>query len=94
MTSGPGNRRNISQEEEDYNDAIDDQIEAELDMMDDYIFGMQAGHIPGGYPEGWDEDMEAQYLGEASVVKTEVSTDSSPEDWKEFLRKIEEDLDG
>ncbi len=89
----PGKPRSeMSEEEREYSDALDAQIEEELDMWDDHIVGMQIGHIPGGYPEGWDDSMEAAYVGESLDVKTEGSTDSSPDEWREFLRKIEEDL--
>ena len=47
MSSKP--RSDMSQEERDYIDAIDEQIEAELDLWDDHIVGMQLGHIPGGF---------------------------------------------
>ena len=90
----PGKPRSeMTQEEREYNDALDAQIEEELDLWDDHIVGMQLGHIPGGFPEGWDDSMEAAYVGESLEVKAEGRTDSSPEEWREFLRKIEEDLD-
>lgn len=79
----------------DAQEAIDAQIEAELDEWDDMYIAY--GHIPGysqfGFP--YDEDADyATYVGPviANPVENEADMDSSPEDWREFLRKIEEDL--
>jgi len=72
-------------EEEQYNDAI----EEELDEWDDMILGP----VPGEWIEDWDAAMEADYLGEVHPEsRLEANVSSSPEDWREFLRKIEEDL--
>jgi hypothetical protein len=74
-------------------EAQEAQIEAELQAWDD--MDIARGHIPGysqfGFPE---DDDYAAYMGPviANPVENEADMDSSPEDWKEFLRKIEEDL--
>jgi hypothetical protein len=81
------NRRHATQEELDYNDTI----EAELDEWDNMIHNIQVGHIPGGWPEGWNPDMEMVYQGYPKTI-TEGDTGSTPEEWKEFLKRLEEDL--
>ena len=86
MSSKP---RRPSPEEEQYNDAIEQELD-DLDEM--WLIGMQMGHIPGGYPEGWDQEMEAAYIGESTATTNEGSLDSSPEEWRDFLKKLEEDL--
>lgn len=79
----------------DEQEALDAQIEAELDEWDDMFIAY--GHIPGysqfGFPYE-DGDDYAAYVGPAAgnAVKNEASTDDSPEDWKAFLKKVEEDL--
>ena len=77
----------------DAQEAQDAQIEAELEEWDDMFIAY--GHIPGysqfGFPE---DDDYATYVGPviSNPVENEADMDSSPEDWREFLRKIEEDL--
>ena len=71
-----------------------EQIDDELAMWDAAI---AYGHIPGlssfGFPIG-DEDY-ATYVGPSYsyTKKEEQDMSCSKEDWKEFLRKIEEDLE-
>lgn len=86
MTCG----RDKTPEEQEYEDAI----EREPDEWDEMLL-VQADHIPGGYPEGWDETFEAAYVGVSpKTVDKEISLDhATSEEWREFLRKIEEDLD-
>lgn len=81
--------RQPTKAELDAQEAMDAQIEAELDEWDDMFIAY--GHIPSYY---LDEDDYATYVGPviANPVTNEASTDSSPEDWKAFLKKIEEDL--
>ena len=72
---------------------IEAQIERELDQWDD--MHLAYGHIPGysqfGFP---DDEYGYEYLGPSisNPVENEADMHSSPEDWREFLRKIEEDL--
>jgi hypothetical protein len=68
------------------------QIEAELEQWDDMHIAY--GHIPGFSQFGMPEDDDYQYLGPSisNPVENEADMNSSPEDWREFLRKIEEDL--
>lgn len=75
-------------EEED----MEARIEAELDHLDDLHVAF--GHIPGYSQFGFPEDDDYLYLGPviAKDVENEADMSSSPEDWREFLRKIEEDL--
>jgi hypothetical protein len=80
-----------TKDELDAIEAQEDEIAAELNELDDMY--VQYGHIPGysqfGFP--YDEDYAA-YLGPVIAPSTEADISSSPEDWREFLRKIEEDL--
>ena len=70
---------------------MEDQIESELAVWDDMHIAY--GHIPGYSQFGFGED-DYQYLGPviSNPVENEADMSSSPEDWREFLRKIEEDL--
>jgi hypothetical protein len=74
---------------------LESQIEAELDQWDDmYDMHIALGHIPGYSQFGMPEDDDYQYLGPSisNPVENEANMNSSPEEWREFLRKIEEDL--
>ncbi len=70
---------------------MEDQIEAELDRWD----AMHAmSPVPLYNQCGFPEEYDYQYLGPtiSNPVENEANMNSSPEDWREFLRKIEEDL--
>ena len=83
--------RQPTKDELDTIEAQEAQIEAERAEWDDMI---AYGHIPGysqfGFP--FSDDDAAAYVGPVLAVDNEADMDSSPEDWSEFLRKIEEDL--
>lgn len=84
--------RDKTPEEQDYEDAI----EQELDEWDEMMF-MGVGHIPGGVPEGWNEQFEAAYVGRPSpkTGDKEISLDhATPEEWQQFLDSLDEDVDG
>lgn len=67
---------------------MESQIEAELSQLD-AIYGT----IPG-YSQFGELDLDFQYMGPviSNPVTNEACINSSPEDWEEFLRKVEEDL--
>jgi hypothetical protein len=71
---------------------MEDQIESELDRWDAMHIAMSP--IPMCSQFGFPEDYDYQYLGPtiSNPVENEADMNSSPEDWREFLRKIEEDL--
>ncbi len=71
---------------------IEDQIEAELDRWDTMHIAMSPVSLYSQF--GFPEEDDFQYLGPyiSNPVKNEADLKSSPEDWREFLRKIEEDL--
>jgi len=74
--------RRPSLEEELHNDDIDHEL-------DEYLW------IPG-YSLGWltgYEEFEFFNCGEEKN-SIEINVNSSAEDWKSFIKKIEEDLDG
>lgn len=68
------------------------QIEEELEQWD--AMYVAYGRIPGYSQFGFPEEDDFQYLGPtiSNPVENEADMNSSPEDWREFLRKIEEDL--
>ncbi len=78
-------------EQEELADAqtdVEAQIEDELTMLDEAVL---YGHIPGLSAFGFPDDYAA-YVGPARNSKSEQDMSCSKEDWKEFLKKIEEDL--
>lgn len=70
---------------------MEDQIELELAQWDD--MHISCGLVPG-YSQFDFGELDYQYLGPviSNPVDNEADMNSSPEDWREFLRKIEEDL--
>ena len=74
----------FTREEQEYADAIEEDLE------DWYAT------IPNGEPEGWNSMLEEAYSD--SVPKTNIEVismnmnKSTPEEWRDFLKKIEEDL--
>lgn len=77
---------------------LDEQelAEAQADMeaqIDDELAMWDAGHIPGLSSFGFPEDDYAAYVGPSMLTpKNEQDISCLKEDWKEFLKKVEEDL--
>jgi hypothetical protein len=78
--------RKPTREESEYADA-NDVIDEDFDDSDASVFG----HIPGGWPEGWNPELERHYQGFSLPTEVEIDK-STPKEWKDFLRKIEDDL--
>lgn len=86
----PNKNRRPTLEEELLNDEIDREYEDWSDVM----FGIPVGYVPNNILAEMDEKVLAAYTGVPPNAVTECSTASTSEEWREFLRKIEEDLDG